>query len=98
MNDAHHSAAQILRDVRESQGRSLRDAAHDLGIAPSQLSRIERGLRKLPSSGVDRVAQYYGLSTDQLDLVSGKVPDDILLMFQERPSLLDAVRKMSTPQ
>lgn len=94
MAASRQSASQILREVRESQGRSLRVAAQDLGIAPSQLSRIERGLRKIPSDGIERVADYYGLSKDQMDLAAGRVPDDVLLMLQARPALLEEVRKL----
>jgi ribosome-binding protein aMBF1 (putative translation factor) len=39
---------QILRQVRESGGVSLRDLSRELGINETQLSRIENGERRIP--------------------------------------------------
>ncbi|WP_084469933.1 helix-turn-helix domain-containing protein [Jiangella gansuensis] len=86
------SAASLLRSLRESQGRSLRVVAEDLGVAASQLSRIERGQRGLGEGLPERIADYYGVSADVVALAEGRVPEDVLLILAEHPDELERLR------
>jgi len=86
------SAASLLRSLRERQGRSLRVVAEDLGVAPSQLSRIERGQRGLGEGLPERIADYYGVSADVVALAEGRVPEDVLLILSEHPDELERLR------
>jgi transcriptional regulator with XRE-family HTH domain len=86
------SAASLLRTLRETQGRSLRLVAEDLGVAPSQLSRIERGQRGLGDGLPEKIAQYYGVSEDVIALADGRVPEDVLHILMEHPEELELIR------
>lgn len=92
------SAASLLRSLRESQGRSLRVVAEDLGVAPSQLSRIERGQRGLGEGLPERIADYYGVSADVVALAEGRVPTDVLLILTEHPDELERLREQYQEQ
>lgn len=87
------SAAQVLRNLRESQGRSLRTAASELGLAASFLSRIERGERSYSPELGQRIAHYYGVSREVLDLADGRLPDDIIKILQDHPEEIDRLRE-----
>jgi len=89
---ATQNAASLLRDLRHQQGRSLRSAAADIGIAPSQLSRLERGLRGLAVEVSERLSEYYGVSSDIIALAQGEVPPDIVRIFQEHPAEMERLR------
>jgi antitoxin component HigA of HigAB toxin-antitoxin module len=65
---ARQNAASLLRDLRRQQGRSLRSAAADIGIAPSQLSRLERGQRGLALEVSERLSDHYGLPSEIIAL------------------------------
>ncbi|MGW6130810.1 helix-turn-helix domain-containing protein [Cellulomonas sp. NPDC055163] len=86
-------AARLLRQLREERGRSLRSAADDLGVAPSHLSRWERG-EKAPSGDLlKRAAHYYGVDEEIMALDAGRVPDDVILLLQQNPYLLNEIRR-----
>lgn len=51
-----------LRIAREAAGLSQKDAAVRLGIAASDLSRWERGLRPVPPHRLNDLAQLYGVA------------------------------------
>jgi transcriptional regulator with XRE-family HTH domain len=85
-------AARLLRQLREKRGQSLRAAASELGVAPSHLSRLERG-EKSPSNELRRrAAHYYGVDEDSVTLDEGRVPDDIIQILQEHPEVLAELR------
>lgn len=86
------SAANLLRSLRRDQGRSLRTAAADIGVAPSQLSRLERGQRTLTVGMPERLANYYGVSAEIIALAQGEVPQDIVRILQRHPDELDGLR------
>jgi transcriptional regulator with XRE-family HTH domain len=86
------NAANLLRALRREQGRSLRTAAADIGLAPSHLSRIERGQRSVGSEVSQRLATYYGVSAEVVELASGEVPEDVVRILQAHPTLIERLR------
>lgn len=87
-----HSAANLLRALRRQQGRSLRSAAADIGVAASQLSRLERGQRGLTVGMPEKLASYYGVPAEIIALAQGEVPGDIVSILQLHPEELDRLR------
>lgn len=51
-------------------------------------------MRALPTRNVEAVAAYYELSSDEMALADGRVPNDILTMLQQNPEMLSAVRAL----
>jgi transcriptional regulator with XRE-family HTH domain len=86
------NAANLLRSLRRQQGRSLRSAAADIGVAPSQLSRIERGQRGLAEDVSHRIATYYGVPAEVIALSAGEVPADIVEILKAHPDLIVRLR------
>lgn len=85
-------AADLLRSLRQQQGRSLRTAAAEIGVAPSHLSRLERGQRGLNVNVSERMANYYGVSAEVIALCRGDVPDDVVQILQAHPELIERLR------
>jgi transcriptional regulator with XRE-family HTH domain len=85
--------AQLLRDLRQQQGASLREAAHELGVAASHLSRLERGYKSPSGALRDRAANYYGIAPDVVSLADGVVPEDIKTILMRHPELLSELRE-----
>lgn len=48
------------------EGRSLREMAKVLGLDPSAVSRMLRGERKMSAEEQDRIAEYLGLSLNEV--------------------------------
>ncbi len=88
------SAAELLRDLRTKQGTSLRSAASDIGIAPSYLSRLERGERPVGGDVAQRLALYYGLGSDDAILTEQGIPSDVVEILKQNPDLLEQIRNL----
>jgi transcriptional regulator with XRE-family HTH domain len=84
--------ADLLRELREAQGRSLRGAARDLGVDAAYLSRVERGKQSASRDVVSRAAVYYGVPQERLDAARGDVPADIADILGQHPELIDELR------
>lgn len=92
MND-EGSAANLLRRLRSAQGRSLRMASGDLGVAPSHLSRLERGERHPNADLTQKLANYYGVSAEVVALAEGRIPPDIVEILKAHPDELNNLRE-----
>lgn len=88
------TAAELLRDLREKQGQSLRGAAGEIGIAPSHLSRLENGQRAVTNELADRIASHYGInSADLVAARDGRIPDDVVEILSRHPELIEQIRE-----
>ena len=85
------SIHELLRDLRESKGQSLRDAARDLEVDPAYLSRIEREQSRRRRQ-YERASAYYDVPEELLALSRGIVPHDITGILQSHPELLSELR------
>lgn len=83
---------ELLRDLRERKGRSLREAAKELDIDPAHLSRVERGAKPASAAMLERASVYYDVPEELLALSRGVVPTDIVAILQQHPKLLDEMR------
>jgi len=87
------TAADLLRKLREERGGSLRATAQELGLAPSQLSRLERGQRGVSEALASRLASYYEINSESLTLAEGQVPADVIAILMEHPEEIDRLRE-----
>lgn len=87
------TASSLLRTLRAERGESLRAVAGDLGVAPSHLSRLERGKATGSDELRARAAAYYRVDADILALAEGRVPDDVVGILQKHPELLRRMRE-----
>ncbi len=55
-----------IRDVREDLDLKQREVAQQLACDQSMYSKYERGERPIPVHILDKLADYYGTSTDYL--------------------------------
>jgi transcriptional regulator with XRE-family HTH domain len=90
---ASKELAELLRELRESKGISLRGAARDLGVDASYLSRVERGDKKASPSVLDRAANYYELPREDFAFAEGKLPSDIVEILRSHPDLVRQLRQ-----
>ncbi len=85
--------ASLLRELRTQQGRSLRGAARDLSVDPAHLSRLERGEKKASDGLLERAANYYDVSLEELERARGEVPPDVVAILLENPELIEQLRE-----
>lgn len=76
------------KQLREGSAFSLRRLAGGIGVEPSYLSKIERGLEPRPSEETTRaLALALGEDPDVLLAMAGKVSGDLQEIIRKRPQL-----------
>jgi len=76
------------KQLREGNAFSLRQLAGRIGVEPSYLSKIERGLEPRPSEETTRaLATELGEDPDLLLAMAGKVSRDLQEIIRKRPQL-----------
>ena len=76
------------KQVREGNSFSLRQVAMRVGVEPSYLSKIERGLEPRPSEQTTRaLARELDEDPDALLAMAGKVSQDLQEIIRKRPKL-----------
>ena len=75
--------------MRDEEDRfSLRQVAERVGVEPSYLSKVERGITAPPSEGTLRqLALELELDPDVLLALAGKVSSDLQEVIRKRPQL-----------
>ena len=77
---------------RKGKVLSLRQLAARIGVEPSYLSKIERGLEPRPSEETTRaLALELGEDPDVLLAMAGKVSTDLQEIIRKRPQLFSQV-------
>jgi transcriptional regulator with XRE-family HTH domain len=84
------------KQAQEGNAFSLRQLAGRIGVEPSYLSKIERGLEPRPSEETTRaLALDLGEDPDVLLAMAGKVSGDLQEIIRKRPQLFaQLVREM----
>lgn len=82
----------LLRDLRESRGASLRQVAREVDVNPAYLSRIERGEKRASPAVRERLADYYDVAPEVVAVASGNLPDDVIEILQRNPELIEELR------
>jgi transcriptional regulator with XRE-family HTH domain len=76
------------KQQQEGNAFSLRQLAARIGIEPSYLSKIERGLEPRPSEDTTKaLAKELGEDPDMLLAMAGKVSSDLQAIIRKRPKL-----------
>lgn len=79
---------QRLALLADDRAYSLRGVARAVGVEPSYLSKVERGLQAPPSEATVRaLAGVLGEDPDVLLALAGKVSSDLLRVIRRRPQL-----------
>jgi transcriptional regulator with XRE-family HTH domain len=80
-----------VRELRECKAKtdssfSIRKVAQRIGIEPSYLSKIERGLLPPPGEGtIKALAMELGQNEDVLLALAGKISTDVKNIIQDNP-------------
>lgn len=88
---------EYVREKREKLRKtdpeySIRRVAERIGLEPSYLSKIERGLEAPPScKKIELLAEELGEDSDVMLALAGKVSADLLEVIRRRPALFGII-------
>ena len=80
----------VLRRLRRDKGISIKQLASDLDVNYTYISKIENSHVTPSSTIVNKISSYFNYSSDELLLISGKLPKDIEDILRNNPE--EAVR------
>ena len=76
-----------IRTWREERGVGLRRFAKAVGVSPTFVSKMERGLGPLPGEAtIRKMAVYFGKNPDELLAMADKVASDVLAIIIKEPA------------
>lgn len=78
-----------IRELRLQRGQRLDEAARLVGTSVQQLSRLERGERRLTDAWMRRIAVAFGVHPATLLADFGPNTDEFVKLTQEEQALLD---------
>ena len=99
-DDKHHQlirqydTGQYLLSLRTQNGFTQPIVSKALGISPSYLSEIEKGVRMPSDELIEELATYYGISENDLFQRYGKLPILVSQEIREHPYLQDALGEL----
>ncbi len=71
--------ADNIKAIREEQNLKQIEVANHIGVDKSAYSKIEKGLRALTVDELQKMAQLFNLTTDQIINYDGKVPKEVVI-------------------
>jgi transcriptional regulator with XRE-family HTH domain len=88
-----------IRDERERKGKTLREAAAELGINHAYLSQLETGLAKPSEDLARKLAGYYGMNEEEIAFLARGIPQVIADIKKRFPTVSPGYfRKASRPE
>jgi transcriptional regulator with XRE-family HTH domain len=82
-----------IRWWRKERGVGLRRFARAMGVTPTFVSRMERGLGALPGEAtIHKMAVYFDKNPDELLALADKVASDILAVITREPAYARFIR------
>ena len=71
--------ADNIKDLREEKNLKQIEVATHIGVDKSAYSKIEKGLRALTVDELQKMAQLFNMTTDQVINHDGKVPKEVII-------------------
>lgn len=66
--------AQNIKKLREEKGLMQKEVATAVGVHPSNYSKMEKGEREFGIEVIDKLANFFGITIDELIHMKGKIP------------------------
>jgi len=73
------SLSDNIKTIREEKNLKQIEVATHIGVDKSAYSKIEKGLRALTVDELQKMAQLFNLSTDQIINYDGKMPKEVVI-------------------
>lgn len=71
--------ASIIKEIREEKSLKQVEVAQHIGVDKSAYSKIEKGARALTIEELQKMAQLFNMTTDQVLNYDGKIPKEVVM-------------------
>jgi len=83
------STGQNIKKIREEKGVTQQTLADLIAMHRSNYSKIESGQRELSIDALNKIAKYFGMTTDQIINYDGNLPTEVTI---EDKNLIEQVK------
>ena len=83
------STGKNIKKIREEKGLTQQSIADLIAMHRSNYSKIESGQRELSIDALNKIAKYFGMTTDQIINYDGNIPTEVTT---EDKTLLEQVK------
>ena len=73
------SLADNIKAIREEKNLKQIEVASHIGVDKSAYSKIEKGMRALTVDELQKMAQLFNMTTDQVLNYDGKIPKEVVI-------------------
>ncbi|MBI4802993.1 MAG: helix-turn-helix transcriptional regulator [Elusimicrobia bacterium] len=74
-----------LRKLRIERGIGIKPLAKKLKVSHTYISHIENGRATVSNEFASKIASLFNVDKEELNLLSGRVPKDVLMAFYKHP-------------
>jgi transcriptional regulator with XRE-family HTH domain len=89
MND---TLGQVIRDLRERKGLSLRKLAKLVGVSAPFMCDVERDRRR--TERLSKIAEVLGVPESRLRMLDNRLTSDLKIWIERHPKVLARLRAM----
>jgi transcriptional regulator with XRE-family HTH domain len=83
-----------IRRLRENRGVKQSEIADLIGMHCSNYSKIENGQREISVVAVDKIAQFFNISIDELVHLGEDIPQEISLEDKTTPEQVKLIQEL----
>jgi len=88
------SLAENLKAYREQKGLLQKEVANQVGVHPSNYSKMEKGERDVSIEVADKLASFYGVTLDQLVHMEEQVPKEVITEDKSISERINLIQKL----
>ena len=83
------SIGENIKRLRKQRGIKQQEIAALINMHRSNYSKIESGQREISVTALDKIADFFGLSVDEIIHMNGKIPEEVRI---EDKSVIEQVK------
>ena len=80
-----NAVGEKLRQLRAGKKIGIKPLAKHLGVSHTYISHIENGRATVSDKLVAKIASFFKVNKDEINVLAGRVPNDVLNIFYEHP-------------
>lgn len=88
------SLAENIKSIREGKGLLQKDVTIHIGIDKSTYSKIEKGSREVTVAELQKIAQLFQISLDQLVNYYGNMPQEVELEAKNTVEQMQLIQQL----
>jgi len=90
------SLANNIKQLREDKGLRQKEVANALDIGYSNYNKIENGNREISVKELQRLAEFYNITVDQVLNLDGDIPKEVVIEDKQAQEQLRLISELDT--